>query len=358
MPEPAARKRVVVVGGGIAGAFSAKFLEDHADVFLVDPKDHLDIPYAQLRCTVQPDFAERSLVLHSDYLKKARHITGSAETASSTEVVTSTGEILPYDFLVIATGSVHRGSLRRADRIKEFQSEHKKLKEASSALIIGGGPVGVELAGEIAVDFPDKKVVLVHGGSRLIEFLGPKASKKALGWLTKNNVDVRLNERVKLDSVSGSSKVYTTTSGETIEADCHFMCAGKKVSSSWMQSTILKEDGDEEGRLKVDGFLRVEGHSNIFAVGDITAIKEIKQGFLAQKQAQVLADNIKRLITDPDCKLNIYKPLATPMGIVSLGRHVAVAQFPFGTILGWLPGMLKSKDLFVGKTRKSLGLKA
>ena len=44
-------------------------------------------------------------------------------------------------------------------------------------------PTGVELAAEIAVDFPEKKVVLVHDGPRLLEFIGPKASNKTLGWL-------------------------------------------------------------------------------------------------------------------------------------------------------------------------------
>ncbi|KAH7284588.1 hypothetical protein KP509_34G061300 [Ceratopteris richardii] len=348
-------KHVVVLGGGIAGAFSAKLLEDHCDVTLIDPKDHLEIPYGQLRSIVQTDFADRTLVLHSDYLKKARHILGFAEKASITEVVTSTGELLPYDFLVIATGSTHKGPSTKVERIQEIQSENKKLKEAKRTLIIGGGPVGVELAGEIAVDFPDKEVVLVHSGARLIDFLGEKASRKAFDWLKKKHVDIRLNEKVNLDG-SGSSNRHTTSSGSSIEADCHFLCVGKKVSSSWMESTFLGESLDEKGRLKVDEYLRVDGHSNIFAAGDVTAIKEIKQGFLAAKHAEVVAENVKRLISAPDSKLHAYKPLAKPMGVVSLGRHVAVAQLPFGTILGWIPGLLKSGDLFVGKTRKALGL--
>lgn len=41
-------------------------------------------------------------------------------------------------------------------------AENKKLVAANSVLIIGGGPVGVELAGEIAVDFPTKKVKTIH----------------------------------------------------------------------------------------------------------------------------------------------------------------------------------------------------
>ena len=152
-----------------------------------------------------------------------------------------------------------------------IQTDYEKIKEAKTILIIGGGPVGVELAGEIVVDFPDKKVILAHGGSRLIEFLGPKASEKALGWLRKKNVEVLLNERVDVDN--RSEKTYRTSSGQTIEADCDFLCVGRKVSSSWMQSSFLKEVLDETGRVKVDEYLRVEGHTNVFAVGDVTAIK-------------------------------------------------------------------------------------
>lgn len=347
---------MVVVGGGLGGAFSSKLLEDHSDVTLVDPKDHMEVPYARLRCIVQPCFAERSLIPHSEYLKKARHVLGYAESVSTTEVVTSSGDILPYDFLVVATGSMYKGPSTKAGRIQEFESENVKLREAKKALIIGGGPVGVELTGEIVYDFPKKEVVLAHGGDRLIEFLGPKASDKAFSWLKQHNVDIRLNEKINLDKMQ-ASRVYSTSSGASIEADCHFLCVGKRISSSWLQSTFLKERQHENGRLQVDEFLRVKGHSNVFAAGDITAIKEIKQGYLAVKHAQVVADNVKRLIADQNSKLRAYKPLATPMAIVSLGRQIAVAQVPIGTFLGRIPGLLKSKDLFVGMTRKDLGLK-
>lgn len=78
---------------------------------------------------------------------------------------------------------------------------------------------------------------------------------------------------------------------------------------------------------------------------------------MAGKHAGVVAQNIKKMIKDPHAsRLSEYKALTSPFGIVSLGRTLAVAQLPFGTVLGRLPGMLKSKDLFVGKNRKELGL--
>lgn len=150
-------------------------------------------------------------------------------------------------------------------------TEHEKIKSANSILIVGGGPTGVELAGEIAVDFPNKKVILVHRGSRLLDFLGEKAGKKALDWLISKNVEVILGQSVELDSASNG--VYRLSGGETVVADCHFLCTGKPFGTSWLRDTILKDSLDIHGKLQVDSNLRVKGHSNIFAIGDIVDTK-------------------------------------------------------------------------------------
>lgn len=150
-------------------------------------------------------------------------------------------------------------------------TEHEKIKSASSVLIVGGGPTGVELAGEIAVDFPNKKVILVHRGSRLLDFLGEKAGKKALDWLISKNVEVIMGQSVELDSASNG--VYRLSGGETVVADCHFLCTGKPFGTSWLKDTILKGSLDVHGKLVVDSNLRVEGFNNIFAIGDIVNTK-------------------------------------------------------------------------------------
>ena len=56
-----------------------------------------------------------------------------------------------------------------------------------------------------------------------------------------------------------------------------------------------------------------------------------------------------------ECRMETYKPHSA-IAIVSLGRKDAVAQLPFLTISGRIPGFIKSGDLFVGKTRKQMGL--
>lgn len=84
--------------------------------------------------------------------------------------------------------------------------------------------------------------------------------------------------------------------------------------------------------------------------------QELKQGYLAQKHALLTAKNLRILMDgERESKMGTYKP-GSGMAIVSLGRRDAVAQFPFTTVIGCLPGLIKSRDLFVGKVRKELGV--
>lgn len=349
-------KVVVVVGGGVAGALLAKHMQSHADVVLVDPKEYFEIPWAQLRSMVKPSFAGRSIINHTDYFTNGEVITSSAVNVTEEKVLTANGHSIAYNYLVIATGHADSASRNRKDRLEQFQQDNQKIKSSPSVLIIGGGPTGVELAGEIAVDYPEKKVTLVHKGLRLLEFIGPKASNKAMDWLTSKRVEVLLGQSVDLDSISEADGVYTTSAGEKITADCHFVCVAKPLGSSWLPQSVLKDSLDQKGRLMVDENLRIRGWKNIFAIGDITDVPEIKQGFLAHKHAMVVVKNLKRLIKGAgENKLATYKP-SSAMAIVSLGRKEAVAQLPFATMIGCLPGIVKSRDLFVGKTRKEMGL--
>ncbi|KAK8954490.1 hypothetical protein KSP39_PZI001674 [Platanthera zijinensis] len=326
---------------------------------LIISKEYFEIPWAQLRSMVEPSFAERTLIKHSEYLTEATIIQSHATKVTNREVQTADGRTFPFDYLVVATGHPAPHQVHRKDRLRHFQQGmyYEKIKASNSILIIGGGPTGVELAGEIAVDFPEKKVTIVHKGSRLIEFIGQKASTKTFNWLIKKKVEVILGQTVDLDTVSEGG-VYVTSGGERITADCHFVCIGKPVASSWLHDSILKHSLDKKGQLIVDENLRVKGHTNIFAIGDITDVPELKLGFLAEKHAGVVAKNVKLSIKGaPEKKFAVYKA-SPPIAMVSLGRKEGVAQLPFGTLFGCLPGKIKSKDLFVGKTRKTLGLKS
>ncbi|KAI3783650.1 hypothetical protein L1987_42736 [Smallanthus sonchifolius] len=351
------KKRVVVVGGGIAGSLLCKTLHKHRhfDFTLIDSKEYLEITWAKLRSMVEPSFAKRSVINHHEYLPGASIITSDAiRIDEEGQVSTTEGRQISFDYLVIATGHMGNCCETKSERLRLFEADYEKIKSSDSVLIVGGGPTGVELAGEIVVDFPTKKVKLVHRGSKLLEFIGETAGKKALDWLTARKVEVIFGQSVDLDSSSDGA--YLTSGGETIMADCHFKCTSEPIGSSWLKETILKDCLDDSGRLMVDANLRVKGFGNIFAIGDVTDVPELKQGYLAHRHALVVANNLKLLIEGGDeGKMVKYAP-ASPMAIVSLGRRDALAHIRCVTMIGRIPGMLKSKDLFVGKTRKQLGL--
>ncbi|KAH0470698.1 hypothetical protein IEQ34_000421 [Dendrobium chrysotoxum] len=149
---------------------------------------------------------------------------------------------------------------------------------------------------------------------------------------------------------------YKTSGGKRIAADLHFVCVDEPMGSEWLQESFLNDGVDENGRLMVEDSLRVVGHNNIFAIGDITNIPELKQGFSAQQHAMLAAKNLKILMRKgKDKKLYKYRPFPK-MAVISLGRRNALMQIPFFTAIGFLPGVIKSRDLFVFKTRRLMGL--
>eukprot|EP00271_Cylindrocystis_brebissonii_P010247 TRINITY_DN26389_c0_g1_i1.p1 TRINITY_DN26389_c0_g1~~TRINITY_DN26389_c0_g1_i1.p1 ORF type:complete len:356 (-),score=69.74 TRINITY_DN26389_c0_g1_i1:745-1812(-) len=353
--------RVVVAGGGMAGALTAKLLENDADVTLVDCKEYFEIRWAILRAYVEPSFAEKIIIPHKEYLKKAAVVVGLISGVADNELRLEDGTTLPFDYLVITTGSMPEPSISAAAKIAQFAEEFKKLKAAGEILIVGGGPVGVEFAGEVLTDLKGKKVTIVHGGDRLMDFLKPKASTKALTVLKKMGAQVIFNDRVEGNlheqAVDG---VYTTKAGKRIHADYKFVATGSRPNAAWLRDG-LPDAVNSEGRVKVDAYLNIPGKTHIFALGDITDIPEAKQGYFAMEHARRASFNIKQLIAKengaPAKPLKPYKA-GPEIGIVSLGRAHGVAQLPFGTITGWMPTNLKSKALFVPKVRAELGLSA
>lgn len=178
------------------------------------------LSWATLRPLVEPAFADRITWAHVDHLKgKARLVVASVEAVTEQQVLlsavdgSSSQSPVPYDYLVVATGSSNAGApAARARggghsalqaRRAAFAAEAKILAEAQSVLIVGGGPTGVELAGEILTDQPNKKagisriwlvrrthpdtplphqVTIVHSGTALLHGAGvPDAINDKVG---------------------------------------------------------------------------------------------------------------------------------------------------------------------------------
>ena len=147
-------KRVVIIGGGFAGTKAAKSLETIFNVTLLDIKDYFEYTPSILRTITEPKVIRKIQIPYLDCLKYTVFIKGEVQNITETEVITST-HTLPYDYLIISSGSVYSTPIKDfnfivSQRAKEMISYAEKLRKSSSILIIGGGIVGVELAAEIA----------------------------------------------------------------------------------------------------------------------------------------------------------------------------------------------------------------
>jgi hypothetical protein len=129
---------------------------------------------------------------------------------------------------------------------------------------------------------------------------------------------------VSTSVVDKSEQVAVTNKDRKWVASAVFNCTGSKPNTAFLRkhfSDVL----DEQGRVKVTPTLQVEGHTNVFAAGDVTAIVEEKLSSAALAHAQVLAKNIIALASGTPAKMRSYTPPKAAFMIVGLGSQDAIA---------------------------------
>jgi len=332
-------KRVVIVGGGFAGAYIARHLERKFDTILIDTKDYFEFTPSVLRSIINPKHMKKIQVFHKDYLHKAQVIVDRATKITNKEVMI--GELkIPFDYLVIATGSRYQDIFKEADivlpnRAKELAEKHEKLASAQEVLIIGGGIVGVELAGEIVGKYPNKNVTIVHSKDRLLERNTPRVSKYAQRFLEKRKVKIIFNERVE----KKEDEVFVTNKGTKIKTDLQFICTGI-ISNGEAIREGIPEIVNDHGQVLVNGYLQAEGYENIFVAGDVTAIQEEKTAHSAEHHARVIMNNIKSMERHHHHHLIPYIPKSRLM-VISLGKYNAIFIFKNFSLHGKIPALMK-----------------
>jgi NADH dehydrogenase FAD-containing subunit len=238
----------------------------------------------------------------------------------------------------------------------------------------------VELAGEIATDYPDKHVVLVHSRPKLLDdSLKDKFRDTLKAKLEKAKVEVILNERVSLPAPRPAptsneefqaynpfeKRTLTTDTGREIQSDAQFLTIGNKVNSAFLRTLPAPAGAvgtsltDEQGRIRVTDTLQAIGHPNIFVVGDANALPGLKMAYRAKLEADVATKNILALLKaakGAQPKLTVFKPGPTMMA-VTLGRNGGSLQTPLGVLGDWVTKKLKSADLLVSHTWSDFGFK-
>lgn len=340
-------QKILIIGGGFAGARMTQDLAKAGfkSITMIDKKDYFEVTYATLRALAQPDLGKSARKPYADFIK-GEFRQGVVKDLAQNSATLEDGSQIDFDIAVVATGSSYstlpiaksQDAMTLSAREAEFADANQQLQAAQKVLIIGGGIVGVELAGEIADHHPDKSVLLAHSSDRLVEELKPKASMLAEKQLKSLGVKILYNTHL-----SPEDSTYQ-------KADIVYMCVGLNPNTSLMKanfSSVL----DEQGRIKVDGQFRAEGTDNIFALGDCANVAEGKLGYLADLQAGALAKNIIALSNGKSAKNYKLNPM---MSLVPVGRKQGFVQLPFGvTTLGFMVNM-KQKDMFIGKTFKTL----
>jgi len=356
------RKRLVIIGGGHAGVrfihvFNQKRPNSQYDIVLIDKKDFYELNFFNLWDLVAPrDLKGNHRIPYTDFIK-GNFMQGTVIELTKTEVILESGGHIPYDYAIISTGTSYpRFSYAKSDSQsseemrKKVDTEHELLQEARSILIIGGGSVGVELAGGIKARIPHLEVQLVDMAPVLLSRLHPKAQKAAYNILNELGVKVYLNESVDLENTNGT--IYKTSSGKRLSADRVYFTIGPKLNTQFM-TAYFSSSISESGEILVSNEFRVKNTENLFSLGDCAATGDPKHGSFTLIQGAFLASNFNNLISRKSIKSYKHKPLVT---IVPVGDEKGIIQIGKKVIVGKFFTKIKHSKFFLNYVRKSVGI--
>ncbi|KAF0485057.1 FAD/NADP-binding domain-containing protein [Gigaspora margarita] len=369
-----AKPNIVIVGGGYGGIAAATKLElalhKTHQIILIERKTHFYHAIGGLRTVVEDGFEHKVIIPYDNLFKNGGKVVhATVTTIHKNEVIVDTetewGTHIPFEYLIIATGSNQSNPAKmtadnKEEGIAEIIAQREAVKNANKILIIGGGPVGIELAGEIASVYQDKEVTLIHSEDHLLTDKFPKKMTDRLAkQLREFNVKLIFGEKVIFPS-SGigdglSPLTLETDKGTQIYSDVQFVAFGAKPNTEVIKTLDQSLIEQYTTLVKVMPTLQLEHdeYAHIFALGDITNIKETKLAYRANLHADVITKNIIALINNK--KLAEYKPGPEVM-IVPVGKAKGAGLLPIGNMVigSFMTKSLKGKTLMVDKTWKSL----
>jgi len=302
------RPKVVIIGGGFGGLYAARALRDAAvDVTVIDRTNHhvfQPLLYQVATATLAPtDIAApirwllRAQKNTEVLLCEAREIVPTARIVRCDD-----GRELHYDFLIVAAGARHSYfghsewesrapglksvedaiELRRrwllAFERAERATDDSERQDNLTFIIVGGGPTGVELAGMLPtiarfalpkdfrhIDTASARIILIEGGPRLLPTFPEDLSARAERDLIELGVEVRTNARV-----TNVGDDYVEIGTERINARTILWAAGNAASSL---GASLGATQDRMGRVQVNDDLSIDGHPEVFVVGDMAVLE-------------------------------------------------------------------------------------
>lgn len=236
-------RNIVIVGANFAGYHAARVIANNLPpnssyrVVVIEPNSHYQFTWVLPRFCVVKGHEHKAYIPYGGFIKGApegalrwvqdRVVNVTAKTIQ----LQDSDEEIPYEFLVIATGSeVEEGLPSRSnatDKLESMirlQAMQQGIEKASKIVVVGGGAAGVEVATDAKALYPEKQVILVHSRTAVMHRFGQGLQKAAMEGLERLGVEVIVEERVvKEDSVAGT---VTLRSGKVINCDYFVSCPG------------------------------------------------------------------------------------------------------------------------------------
>ena len=316
------RHQVVVVGGGFGGLNATHSLaKADVDVTLVDRTNHhLFQPLLyQVAAGIMPE-GLIAPALRSVIKKQANARALLAEVTNmdlDTKVVHAVAPDgrrleLAYDTLVVAGGATHsyfgrdqfsefapgmktledarhlRSHILSAFEMAELATDPQERSEWLTFVVIGAGPTGVELVGQVAelahmvlprdyrsVDTTEAKILLLEGAGAVLGPFDPKLQRYTRARLEKMGVEVRLNT-LAVDMDQESITVKGPDGVERIPTRTRIWAAGVQASPlAKMLAEATGAETDRAGRVAVNPDCTLAGHPEVFAVGDMVSLNRL-----------------------------------------------------------------------------------
>jgi NADH dehydrogenase len=348
--------RIVILGAGCGGLNVARALRFvTAEVTLVDRQDSYLFSWRLYSAAVGTGEPRRlrirtQALLHGQRNAKVIQGEGVYLDAGKRRLML-TDRSLPYDVLVVATGSRPRyerdqwqliapslKSPEDAGRIRE------KLRDRNTTIVVaGGGVTGVELAAAVARDDRARRVVLVESGPRVLSGFSEPLADDAVRQLLRLGVEIRCGLHV-IGMDAESIRVSGAQGRERILSRAILWTGG--VEASGFGATIQRETGvalDETGRVCVNPDLTIAGYPEIFVIGDLARVLHDGQPLgglatVASQQGRYVASAIRERMAG-------YA--ARPFEYVDQGRFAILGRGGVGllgdTQLRGAPAWLASK---------------
>ncbi|WP_135455090.1 NAD(P)/FAD-dependent oxidoreductase [Mycobacterium sp. DL99] len=381
------RHKVVIIGSGFGGLTAAKTLK-RADVdvkLIARTTHHLFQPLLYQVATgiiSEGEIAPATRVILRKQ-KNAQVLLGDVthidlENQTVDSVLLGHTYSTPYDSLIIAAGAGQsyfgndhfaefapgmksiddalelRGRILGAFEQAERSSDPVRRAKLLTFTVVGAGPTGVEMAGQIAeladqtlrgsfrhIDPTEARVILLDAAPAVLPPMGEKLGKRAQARLEKMGVEVQLGAMVTDVDRNGLTVKDSDGTLRRIESACKVWSAG--VSASPLGKDLAEQSGvelDRAGRVKVDPDLTIPGHPNVFVVGDMAAVDGVPgvaQG--AIQGGRYAAKLIKREVAGTSPKIRAPFEYFDKGSMATVSRFSAVAKvgpIEFSGFFAWV----------------------